>query len=219
MRTVSFIFDDGYQTEYNYALPLFEKYKAVACSAVSSKLVGKHKEVTKEPYSTKEQLLEMQSKGWEIISHGQTHKSLTYLPIYAAELEIKASRIDLMGMGFEVNNMVYPCHNYNDNVKFLTSQHYNCARGKHCVNKLEDKYALGGILIDDHTKLNLYKKYISDNSTWLIFYCHLCHSEIIPSTIQQRLETVEQLIKHCIAEGNQIKTMNGAYNEYFKKTS
>jgi peptidoglycan/xylan/chitin deacetylase (PgdA/CDA1 family) len=210
--------DDGYKVEHTLALELFNTFKIPACSAVTSNFVGKTKLGTNEPYVNKEELLEMQSCGWEILSHGKTHRELDKLSIYETENELKLSKQELTNMGLLVENLVYPCHSYNDNVKFFASRFYASARGRHGFNNISDKYELAGIQIDDHTRLEEYKQFIDENRGWLIFYCHLCTSKIISSTVVDRLNTLQSLIEY-ISDLSIIKTVKEYLNEYQRTSS
>jgi peptidoglycan/xylan/chitin deacetylase (PgdA/CDA1 family) len=212
MNKITFVLDDGYEAEYIYAFPVFYQHGAVACSAVTSDFIGKKKIGTDEPYSTREQLLDLQDSGWEILSHGKEHKELAKLNIYEAEREIKNSKEDLTSMGFNVNNFIYPCHSINDNVRYMVSQHYRAARGSVGVNDAHtDKFNLKGIMIDDHTDIARYKEYVNtEKDKWLIFYCHICTSKYIHSTVDERIHTIDQLLTHIKKTDSQIVTFNGA---------
>ena len=208
---ITFILDDGYKAEYDLAFPLFKEYGVKGCSAVTSNFIGKTKEGTNEPYSNLSQLLEMQKYGWEILSHGKDHKELAKLSVYESESEIKFSKLDLVGMGFNVNGLVAPCHSYNNDVRYLASQTYKYIRGHHGTD-VSDVYNLGGILIDDHTQLELYKLYIDRcnghiNRKHLVFYCHMCTSKFIASTLTDRLNTLQELIEYCKSKNIAIKTL------------
>jgi hypothetical protein len=115
-------------------------------------------------------------------------------------------------MGFNINNFVYPCHGYTDNAKYFASQHYCSARGRHGTDT-SNRFELAGIMIDDHTKLDEYKRIMDNNNKWVIFYCHLCTSKIINSTLEQRLATVDALLSHCKNTPNIISTVNEALND------
>lgn len=204
-QSVTIILDDGYESEYSLAFPLFKQYGVNGCSAVTSSFIGKTKTGTDEPYATLEQLLEMQRYGWEILSHGKTHKELAKISIYEAESEIKFSKMDLIGMGLNVSGLVYPCHSINDDVKYLASQNYKYARGKHGTDT-SDKYNLSGIMLDNHTEMAHFK-HIIDNSKWTIFYIHLCTSKFIASTLTDRMNTLQEVLEYCKTKNVAIKTL------------
>ena len=213
MSNVTFIFDDGYQAEYDLAFPLFKEHNVKACSAITSGFIGHKKIGTGEPYVTKEQLLEMQQYGWEILSHGKTHAELAKLSLHDAEQELKGSKYDLLQMGLNVDGFVYPCHNSNQMVRQSTSQYYKYARGQH-GRDITNKYNLSGIMIDDHTQLEVYKFYIDqckEDNTWLIFYCHMCTSKFIASTVQDRFNTLVNLLQYCHKKNVVIATAKEVY--------
>jgi len=70
---VTFVFDDGNDTDYDIMKPVFDAQGEVACCAIVSDLVGTGS------YLTEAQLVEMEGDGWEIVSHSKTHVDLTGL--------------------------------------------------------------------------------------------------------------------------------------------
>jgi len=213
-KIVTFIFDDAYKAEHTYAMPLFKAYEAKACTAVTSDFIGQLKTGTNEPYSNVTELLQMQDAGWEILSHGKRHTELGKATLEEIEKELKESKEDLVKLGFKVNNLVYPCHSYTEIVKSMAKPYYRSARGRHGLNHSADRYELSGIMIDDHTQYYKYMNDIDMNKDWLIFYCHLCTSKIIQSTVAQRITAVQALLSYALERGCKIKTVNEALNDY-----
>lgn len=217
-KYVSFIFDDGFQTEYLYALPLFNKYNVKACTAVISNKIDGYKDETNEKHLSLEELNELQKNGWEILSHTRTHKDLTLLSLEEVEEELEGSKKDLMSLGFEVNNLVYPLHKQNLEIQGIAKKYYRSGRaGTQTPNvyPINIFYNLNSILIDDLKLLVTYNRnfQIKQNS-WIIFYCHLCKSKIIKTSIEERLQTVESLIVNSLMNNYNILTVNEVLNEH-----
>ncbi|WP_422527920.1 phage tail protein [Serratia fonticola] len=101
---VTFIFDDGFIGLYNDVAPLFER-KGMRCGiAINSQLIdgGATTRVTIP------MLLEMESRGHEIINHGFTHATLSAddTSDYLGESEINQGLDALLTAGLEVSGYV-----------------------------------------------------------------------------------------------------------------
>ena len=210
---VTFIFDDAYQAEYLHMLPLFKKYNMPACTAVTSNFIGCTKIDTNEQYSTTNELLEMQENGWEILSHGLTHTNLMTLSEDNIDKELRLSKEALTHLGLKVNNLVYPFHANDEVVRDCAKKYYRSARGHHGISRYYDLYNYSGVMLDDHSLTNKHKRYVDNNLDWLVFYCHLCMSKIISSTLEDRIEAVKELVEHCATKQVRVITVNEAINE------
>ena len=127
-KYVSFVFDDSFQNEYLFALPLFKKYNLKACTAVISDKIGGTKDETGEKHSSLEELKEMYKEGWEILSHTSSHRDLTTVTSYEVEEELGRSKKDLEALGFQVNSLVYPLHRRNSFISVVANRFYSSAR-------------------------------------------------------------------------------------------
>src|SRR3990172_843649 len=103
---LSFVFDDGNDTDYLVAREIFKKQGVAASFAVVTDWINK------KNYMTVSQLLELQSDGFEIMSHTVSHPDLNSLDAREIESELSVSKATLEGWGLRVNNLVYP---YNKN--------------------------------------------------------------------------------------------------------
>lgn len=67
---IAFMFDDGYASNYTYALPIFRKYGMAATIAVEVDKVGANYNGNPDyPVCTAEQLRELVRAGWEVTNH------------------------------------------------------------------------------------------------------------------------------------------------------
>src|SRR4030065_2292021 len=64
---VTFVFDDGNETDYTVAKNIFSAQGEVACSAVTTNWINS------KGYLTVPQLMELQKTGWEMLRHTQYH--------------------------------------------------------------------------------------------------------------------------------------------------
>lgn len=120
---LTFIFDDGNETDYSVARGIFEAEGAVACSAVVTDRVD-------QPGFLKAgQLVELQEQGWEILSHTVSHPRLNELTDERLEFELSQSRARLEALGVSVKNLVYPMNMNNDRVRTVARRYYRSSRG------------------------------------------------------------------------------------------
>ncbi len=120
---LSFVFDDGNDTDYFVAREVLIKQGVPASFAVVTGWIGK------KNYLTVSQLLELQSDGFEIMSHTVSHPNLNSLGEKEIESEFSASKATLEGWGLRVNNLVYPYNKNNDLVRELAGKYYRSGRG------------------------------------------------------------------------------------------
>ena len=203
---VTFVFDDGYGTDYTIMKPVFDAQGEVACSAVVSDNVGVGTGLNSA------QLVEMQTDGWEILSHSKTHTSLTTLSEAEIRTELSDSKSALEAMGFTVKNFAYPYGSNNETVRRITSEYYRSARATEGIGTntginpyMLETYDLRAISADDHTKLATYKTYVdtaTSKEKWLIFYMH--------KTDSNDAAAVNELIDYIQSKNVSIVTIDQA---------
>ncbi len=97
-KRLAITFDDGYDSVFQYAAPIIKRYNATATVFVNPGYVGQFNtwDVNflgkRKLLMNWQQLQHLSDMGWEIGSHGMTHKDLTVLPKNIAMWELKASR-------------------------------------------------------------------------------------------------------------------------------
>jgi Polysaccharide deacetylase len=73
---VTFTFDDGLVSNYNYALPIFKRRGQVATAGIVASRVASGN----NDYMNVDQVREMEQGGWEIASHSLTHSRPVQIP-------------------------------------------------------------------------------------------------------------------------------------------
>ncbi|AZU61064.1 polysaccharide deacetylase family protein [Neobacillus mesonae] len=100
---VTFIDDDGYSEVMTRLKPLFDRKGIKGTLAIVSDWVGKAGNLSQS------EILQLQNEGWEIASHEKTHIAMGSITDEAIiNREIVQSKEELLGMGFNVKNIVYP---------------------------------------------------------------------------------------------------------------
>jgi len=119
---LTFIFDDGNETDYSVAREVFKRNGVTASIAVVTDWINT------PGYLAVNQLLELQSEGFEIMSHTVSHPVLSSLSRDKIETELSASRRTLANWGLIANNLVYPYNKNNLLVREVAAMHYRSSR-------------------------------------------------------------------------------------------
>lgn len=120
---VTFVFDDGFDTDYLVARDIFAEQGAVACSAIATDLI--YRPGFLEPA----QIIGLSDAGWEIMGHSASHRNLRSLSPGQVEDELYRSKTILEGMGVTVKNLVYPYNKSSEMIRTIARKYYRSARG------------------------------------------------------------------------------------------
>ncbi|MDA8430413.1 MAG: polysaccharide deacetylase family protein [Geobacteraceae bacterium] len=166
---VTFVLDDGNDTDYLVGKKIFAAQGAVACSAITTDRIN-------TPYHlTPAQIIALQKAGWEIMDHTVSHPNLNSLTTPRLEDELLRSKKILEGMGLTVNNLVYPFNKNNETVRSIVRKYYRSGRGGTNSFNLGqfDPYFLKSFALKHD--LPLMESHIDQayrDKSWLIFYTH-----------------------------------------------
>lgn len=172
---VSFVFDDGNDTDYLVAQPIFARHGAVASSAVTVNRIGTPESLTAE------QIRALERAGWEIMSHTVSHPRLTRLEPTAIEDELLRSQHELAAVGVKVANLVYPYNSNNALVREIAGRHYRAARGGgSAFNRgIADRTLLTSFAFrHDVAAQERSIDQAATEGSWLIFYLHEIDAKI-----------------------------------------
>ena len=104
-------FDDGWKSQYEFAVPILEKYKFTATFFIITNSIGA------KAYMTVDELKDLHTKGFEIASHTKSHPKLPSLDDVKLVEELQGSKKDLEGrVGITVKTLAYPYYAYDDRV-------------------------------------------------------------------------------------------------------
>lgn len=122
--SVSIGFDDGYETVYQYALPLFKKYKMAGTAYITTGAVGQ------PGYMSWEQIHELENEGWEIAAHSVNHPVMEKMSVDEAKNEALQSLKVLQDNGFkDVNGFAFPYGSYTWQVIAELAKSFHYLRG------------------------------------------------------------------------------------------
>jgi peptidoglycan/xylan/chitin deacetylase (PgdA/CDA1 family) len=167
---VTFVFDDGNDTDYLVAREIFAAQGVVACSAVTTDWINR------PGYLSADQIVGLRDAGWEIMSHSATHPNLRTLTAAQVEVELSRSKSTLERLGLTVKNIVYPFNKSDETVRMIARKYYRSGRGgKNELNRgLNDLYDLRSVSNPKHDVREM-KGYINRayrEKSWLIIYHH-----------------------------------------------
>ena len=169
MPLITFVFDDGNDTDYLVAKDIFAEQGAVACSAITTDWINR------PGYLTAEQIIGLKDAGWEIMAHTVTHPNLRSLSSAQVEVELSRSKATLEGLGLSIKNLVYPYNKNNEIVRAVARRYYRSGRaGTNAVNGADfDQYNLKSYSIKhDLARMESYIDRAYAGRSWIIFYQH-----------------------------------------------
>lgn len=173
---VTFIFDDGNDTDYIVAKDIFDSHGDVACSAITTNWIN-----TKNHLNVP-QLTELQNDGWEILSHTVSHPNLKTLSENQVETELAQSKATLEGLGLTVKNLAYPYNKNNYTIREVTKKYYRAGRSGHNMLNpptILDQYDLKAYS-NKHplSKLKGHVDKAYSEKKWLILYHHRIDAKV-----------------------------------------
>ncbi len=172
---VTFVFDDGNDTDYLAAKDIFAKQGAVACAAITTAYIN-----TRD-HMTPGQILGLRDAGWEIMSHTVSHPHLTSLAPDELESEFSKSKASLEGLGLTVRNLVYPYNQSNALARKLAAKYYRSGRGG--TNSLNagapDPFNLKSFTLKhDLVRMKGHIDRAYADKSWLIIYGHEINAQV-----------------------------------------
>lgn len=125
-------FDDGYKGVLEHALPRLKRYGFTATIYVCTEYVGKYndwnyKDRVKRIHLDYDELKMLIEEGWEIGSHGVSHRSLLRLSDEELITELVESKIALEKHIGQVDSYAYPYGDYSDFIITLVQKYYSSA--------------------------------------------------------------------------------------------
>ena len=170
---VTFCFDDGYFSTYEKAFPILEKYNYQGTVFVITSEIGN------KGFMTKEQILELADKGWEIGSHSISHPDLTLISEEQLKGELIGSKITLNNLGLDIQIFASPYGRYNDKVIDEIALHYYAHRTAWPagLNNIppDNYYLLKSVSVEADTTVSDVKEWIRQakkEKKWLILLFH-----------------------------------------------
>ncbi len=187
---LTFVFDDGNDTDAVVGRKLFAEHGAVACSAVTTEWIGR------PGHLTAAQIISLQDAGWEIMSHTVSHPNLRSLSAAGIEEELARSKAALEELGATVTSIVYPYNKSSELVRGIARKYYRSGRGgtNSYNTAIPDPYYLKSF--SNKHDIGRMKGFIDRAHaarSWVIFYHHGIDSRIRVSNRKGSFIEGEQL--------------------------
>lgn len=207
---VTFIFDDGHTSIYKNAYPIFKKMGYTASVAIYTK-------GWRDGYPglmTKEQVLQMQKSGWEVMSHSISHQRFDTATREGLEGELRISKEYLTELGFNVKQYVAPFSTFPSEHIDLLPKYYEAAYTSYVdpnkPNKSKvifggkDRYEIHRVSMQGKSieELKAYIDYVDENRVWIVFYEH----EIDTKKKYTNSETLEELLEYIELKDVEVLT-------------
>ncbi len=167
-------FDDGYESIYQYALPILKKYNFKAVVFVLSDFIGKLNSWEAYPIQRRhrhlnvDHLKTLTDHGFEIGSHGKRHRFLPAISDRDLEEELKSSKIEIESItGQKIISFCYPYGITTDKIQKRVEQssyHYAVGNIKFKYMNGQRKYYIGRRSIYANDSLYTFKEKIKKPS-------------------------------------------------------
>jgi peptidoglycan/xylan/chitin deacetylase (PgdA/CDA1 family) len=150
-RSFVITFDDGYQSVYDEAFPILQRYGMSATVFLTvgeggiAHSAGRLPAIEGRSMLSWLEIVEMQRAGIEFGAHTLTHPDLTRLPRERVEAEICESKAVIeSALGVQVSSFAYPYGYYDRQSRQLVQRHFACACSVRMglVTRDSDRYAL-----------------------------------------------------------------------------
>lgn len=182
---VSLDFDDGYESFYQYGLPLLQKYGFGSTDFIISGYLGA------TDYMTAAQVNQLQADGQEIGSHTVDHPDLTTLSATKLDQELKNSQITLQSLlGVPVKDLATPYGAANNQVITDAKKYYSSVRGVEAGYNAKNNFSPYNILVQDvvvTTPISQVEQWIQQaqaTNTWLVLVYHQVDPTLTDETAQ-----------------------------------
>ena len=119
---VTLMFDDGEDSAHTTAKPILDNYNFKGSAAVITDMVGD------EGFMDWQQISDLETSGWEIVSHSLTHQDLTKLNAAEIDRELSESKNILESQGLVIHNFALPYGAYNDYIINQGARYYQSVR-------------------------------------------------------------------------------------------
>ena len=135
-RWIVCTFDDGYASIMSNVSPILKKYGFTATVFVNTSMLGKNnswnwKDSKVRDHLTEKDIMSLRNDGWEIGSHGNTHRNLLSLTERELEDEFSLSKKVLEKIVGTVNTYAYPYGDSSPYTRKICQRFYNFAFSLH----------------------------------------------------------------------------------------
>lgn len=203
---ISFNFDDGYASAYEYALPIFDAAGFPTTEYIIPSRLGEL------GYINEAQVRKMAKNGHEIGAAGETHSRLIGIPANQLQAEVAGAKADLEKTGFTPTTFAYPYGEMDESVRSAVSDAgYAGARGleKGFNDASSDPYDLRVFEVGSSTKFGEISNAIDQaiaKGEWLILVFSRVDEPKTHDGENVSHELIQQIVNYVEQTGVRVAT-------------
>jgi peptidoglycan/xylan/chitin deacetylase (PgdA/CDA1 family) len=198
-KVVCIVFDDGWKSQYDTAVPIMDKYGFKATFGIITSYPDKNKN-----YMDWNQIVTLAKSGQDIESHSVSHSSLNSLSEAGLQYQMMQSKLDLLKYGINAPIFIYPFGDGagNQTVEALAAQNYLAARSTvpDILNMTGsfDRYALPSYTMGNETSFEDFLGYVNQasNQTVVSLYYHRISTDDVSTAVTPQLFEAEMQYLH-----------------------
>jgi peptidoglycan/xylan/chitin deacetylase (PgdA/CDA1 family) len=198
-KIVCMVFDDGWQSQWENAIPVLDRYGFKASFAIITGYVD-----DKLPaYMSWSEIVKLAKNGEDIVSHSYSHQPLATLDNASINYQLSQSKADLNRKGISSPVFVYPSGSGAGNavVESFVQKYYMVARGitNNTLNLSQpfDRYNLPSYTIRNTTSLNVFKNIVNnanDSEVVMIYYHKINRENVETATTPEMFASEMQYL-------------------------
>ncbi len=214
--SVTFTFDDGFETDYAAARPVLDRYHFPATAYVIPSMVGAPDRLNLT------QLRDLQDlNGWDIASHSYSHSNLTSIAPSEIENELLLSQQFLVNNGFQnaAAHFAYPYGEFdNGNLKSQVQKYYKTARtaeGEFETLPPSDPYRLRAMVVTNSTAPSDVSERVQSaiaNGDWLILVFHRIVESGADEEFKYLASDFRAIVDDVASRGVDVMTVSQVYD-------
>jgi peptidoglycan/xylan/chitin deacetylase (PgdA/CDA1 family) len=214
---VSITFDDGYESTFNNALPVLDKYGLkgtvyIPTGCINGGNTCRNNVNPPASFMTWSQIRQLQNNhGWEIGAHTVSHGAMSEMTSSKVESELRNSKQEFESRGINVKQFASPFGDYTYSNLAQVAKYYQSHRGFWDVNRNEFPYndsilrvkqMHGGVSVEE-TKAAIDEAIV--NKDWLILVFHRVrgNSSLNPGDYEYRTAKLDQIAEYIKAKQNE----------------
>lgn len=209
---VSLTFDDGWQSQYDNAVPVLQEYGFPATFYIYTQVIGLPGQFSKE------EIQSLKAKGHEIGAHSVTHPHLSRLDEAAVEKEVSESKKTLeLITGGPVNNFAAPYGDVNAMVIKVIGKYFKSNRsvvaGYNTPANL-DKYKIRSFAMTPtvtEKMVDLWLDKAVQDKAWIVFTYH--QDNVQGGSVSTRPEMFKSQMEAIKKRNLTVLTVEQALNE------
>jgi peptidoglycan/xylan/chitin deacetylase (PgdA/CDA1 family) len=217
---VTFTFDDGFETDYDVARPVLDKYHFPATAYVIPSMVGVPDRLNLTQMKNLQDL-----NGWDIASHSHSHSNLTSIASSEIESELLLSQQFLLNNGFQnaAAHFAYPYGEFdNGSLKSQVQKYYKTARtaeGGFETLPPSDPYRLRAMVVTNSTTPSDVSERVQsaiDNGDWLILVFHRIVESDAAEEFKYLASDLRVIVDDVASRGVDVMTVSQVYDSKYR---